>query len=109
MNNCIFKNTKRGGKRVVMGPTSLVKAGATVTVDGADVAIDSVGRSFERSGVECCYGYGDFPNVAATAGTTAPAATDEIAQLRAEVAASAAQVAQLLRALGAEQDAAGPV
>ncbi len=93
MNECIFKTTRRGNRRVVMGPTSLVTAGATITVEGVEVTIKSVGKTFERKGAECCYGYGDFP---------AAPADDEVAQLKAQLAAQGAQLAALLKALSAE-------
>jgi hypothetical protein len=50
------------GEWVVCGPTSLVKAGTTVTVTKRDGTtkteqIARVGKPFEIAGVQCCYGY----------------------------------------------------
>jgi hypothetical protein len=88
--NCTFKTT-RHGKRVVCGPAAILDAGVTVNVDGTDVVIDSVGKSFtdKQSGDVYCYGYGNF----AAPATAAP--TNEVAELRAALAAQSAQVAQM--------------
>lgn len=51
-----FGRTRRG-QRVVVGPVAEVVSGATLTVDGETVVVSRVGRSFERAGVEVCYGY----------------------------------------------------
>jgi hypothetical protein len=56
-----YRRTK-AGEWVVCGPTSLVKAGAVVTVhkkDGTtkEEEIARVGKPFDLDGVECCYGY----------------------------------------------------
>ena len=58
---CKFRRTKSGAW-AVMGPTSIVRPGATVDVVLAKggvkrVTIESVGKSFRADGAEQCCGY----------------------------------------------------
>jgi hypothetical protein len=105
---CIFRRT-RGGAWAVYGPASVVKAGATVTVEKKDgstveVEIARTGKPFDKDGVECVYGYRVAKEGAASknrrrrrskrAGKLA-AKVDEAAALRSEVAELRAKLAQL--------------
>ncbi len=93
MDHCEYRKNKRDNW-VVCGPTSLVKPDATVTVHlrsgkTKQETISKVGRAFERDGVQCVYGY-----LAPKGARAAAPASNEVADLKAQLAHLTAIVAQ---------------